>query len=234
MPMTETAVLAAALIGLLHGLEPGHGWPVAVLYSIRSGSPAIRAFFSSSIISISHLVSSVAVVVAYALLKTFLNFTLPYVNYLAGAALAILGVRFLLERSDGMSGNHGHLHEDFGPGEHTHEHAHPSLRRHTHPHKHTRRLIISLYGIAVFALILGFAHEEEFALLAFVIGGVDPLALMLVYASAVTTSLVSVTLMAVAIFQKFEESFHRYETFLPKMSGLVLLVMAASFLVGLR
>jgi len=23
------------LIGLLHGLEPGHGWPVAALYSLR-------------------------------------------------------------------------------------------------------------------------------------------------------------------------------------------------------
>lgn len=232
--MLEAAFLAVAIVGLLHGLEPGHGWPVAVFYSMRSGRPVIRALLSSSVISFFHLVSSVAVVIVYVFLKGLLNFSLPYVNYLAGAALAILGVRFLLEKTDSESGNHDHFHEDFGPGEHIHEHEHPSLGEHTHLHKHTRRLILSLYGIAVFAFVLGFAHEEEFALLALAVGGIDPLALMLVYASAVTIGLVGITLISVKIFRRFEDRLRRYERWLPRVSGLVLLTMAASFLLGLR
>lgn len=232
--MIEAAFVAVALFGLLHGLEPGHGWPVAVLYSIRSHRPVLKALLSSSIISFFHLVSSVAVVAAYVLLKTFTNFTLPYVNYLAAGALAILGLRFLLRRGESIAENHDHFHEDFGPGEHTHEHNHPSLGRHTHLHKHTQRLVLSLYGIAAFAFVIGFAHEEEFALLALAVGGVDPLGLMLVYASAVTAGLVSITLMGLKIYKRFEESLRKHERLLPKVSGLVLLVMAVAFLVGLR
>jgi len=140
----------------------------------------------SSVISLFHLVSSAAVVVAYLFLETSLNFTLPYVSYLAGGTLAALGLRLLRQRPSSAGEDHGHFHEDFGPGEHVHEHEHPSLGAHSHLHKHTRRLILTLYGIAVFALVLGFVHEEEFALLALAVGGVDPLALMLMYASAVT------------------------------------------------
>jgi len=232
--MIEAAFLAVSLIGLLHGLEPGHGWPIAVFYSIRSHRPVLSALLSSSVISFFHLVSSVAVVGAYVFLKVFLNFTLPYVNYLAGGALGLLGVRFLMEKSDSTSENHEHFHEDFGPGEHTHEHAHASLGKHTHLHKHIRRLILSMYGIAVFASVLGFAHEEEFALLALAIGGIDPLALMLVYASAVTIGLVGITLISVKLFKRFEDRFRKYELWLPRVSGLILLVMAASFLLGLQ
>jgi len=232
--MIEAAFLAVSLIGLLHGLEPGHGWPIAVFYSIRSRRPVLSALLSSSVISFFHLVSSVAVVGAYVFLKVFLNFTLPYVNYLAGGVLVLLSVRFLMEKSDSASENHEHFHEDFGPGEHNHEHAHASLGKHEHLHKHTRKLILSIYGIAVFALVLGFAHEEEFALLALAMGGIDPLALMLVYASAVTTGLVAITLISVKLFKRFEDRFRRYERRLPRVSGLILLAVAASFFLGLR
>jgi len=115
--MIEGAFIAVAVVGLLHGLEPGHGWPIAVLYSIRSRRPTLMALVSSSVISIFHLVSSVAVVVAYVLLMNFLSFSLPYVNYLAGLGLAVLGIRCLTEKpKDGEQENHEHFHEDFGPG----------------------------------------------------------------------------------------------------------------------
>jgi ABC-type nickel/cobalt efflux system permease component RcnA len=232
--MIEVAFFAVAVIGLLHGLEPGHGWPVAVLYSIRTTRPVLRALLSSSVISAFHLTSSIAVVAIYVFLKAFWSFSLPYVNYLAGAALAILGVRFLSEKPSSAAENHGHFHEDFGPGEYAHEHEHPSVSRHAHPHRHTRRLVLSLSGIAVFAFVLGFAHDEEFALLALAVGGIDPLALMLVYASAVTIGLVGITLISVRIFARFQHAFRRYEFLLPRVTGLVLLAMAGAFLLGLR
>jgi len=226
--------MAVALVGLLHGLEPGHGWPFAVLYSIRTSRPVPRALLSSSLISFFHLLSSIALVLVYVFLKTLWSFTLPYVNYLAGVTLAILGARSLLRKSDFVGENHGHFHEDFGPGEHLHEHDHPSLGKHKHLHRHTRKIILSLSGIAVLAFALGFAHEEELALLGFAVGGMDPLTLMLVYASAVTVALVGITLTALRVFKRFEDRLVEYEWLLPKVSGLVLLVMAASFLLGLR
>ena len=233
--MIEGAFIAVAVVGLLHGLEPGHGWPIAVLYSIRSRRPTLMALVSSSVISIFHLVSSVAVVVAYVLLMNFLSFSLPYVNYLAGLGLAVLGIRFLTEKpKDGEQENHEHFHEDFGPGEHAHEHEHSGFDKHTHAHKHSRRLILSLSGIAIVALILGFAHEEEFALLALAVGGVDPMGLMLVYAGAVALGLIGVTLVAVRVFGRLEERLRKYQHLIPKISGLILLVMAASFLLGVR
>ena len=40
--MVEVAFLAVTLIGLLHGIEPGHGWPVAMLYATRSSRPYLK------------------------------------------------------------------------------------------------------------------------------------------------------------------------------------------------
>jgi ABC-type Zn2+ transport system substrate-binding protein/surface adhesin len=116
-------------------------------------------------------------------LSTFLDFSLPYISIIAGVAVTILAIRFLLEKSeDELEGNHGHQH--FKGGEHTHTHSHAGIGIHTHKYNHPK-LFLSLSSIAVFAFILGFAHEEEFALLALAIGGINPLILMLTYSIAV-------------------------------------------------
>ena len=232
--MVETAFLAVALIGLLHGLEPGHGWPVAMLYATRSSRPLLKGLVSSWIISAFHLISSVAVVAAYVLLKSYVGFSLPYVNYVAGGALLILAARFLLEKpKDELEDQHGHTHDRF-EGKHEHEHEHPGGVRHTHGHKHARKVYLTLWSIAIFAFILGFAHEEEFALLALAVGGIDPLLLMLTYASAVTVGLIGITLAAVRIYKQLEPRLKKYEHLVPKVSGVILALMAISFLLGLR
>lgn len=172
---------------------------------------------------------------AYMALKAALDFSLPYLNYVAGAALLILGIRYLLERlRDNSEKDHGHLHNDFQEGVHGNEHEHLGGIRHTHPHRHAKGVLISLWGIAVSAFFLGFVHEEEFALLALAVGGVDPLALMLIYGLAVTAGLVRVTMVAGMIYGKVEEKLKRHEGVIPKLSGMILLIMAASFLIGLR
>ncbi len=168
-------------------------------------------------------------------LKAAIDFSLPYLNYVAGAALLILGIKYLLERpGDNSKKAHGHLHGDFEGGVHGHEHEHPGGIRHTHPHRCGNRVLTGLWGIAVSAFFLGFAHEEEFALLALAVGGVDPLALMLIYSLAVTAGLVGVTMAAVMVYGRVEERLKRYESLIPKLSGVILLIMAASFLIGLR
>lgn len=116
----------------------------------------------------------------------------------------------------------------------SHEHSHGDIGLHAHNHKHTKKVFLSLTGIAVFASILGFAHEEELALLALVVGGVDPLALMLTNAGAVTAALIGVTLIAVKAYSKMEEKMKRYGGLIPEISGMILLLIAVSFFLNLR
>ena len=89
-------------------------------------------------------------------------------------------------------------------------------------------------SIAGFALILGFAHEEEFALLALAVGGVDPLILMLTYALAVMAALIGISVLSVIAYSQVESRFKKHEHLIPKVSGLILLLTAATFFLGLR
>jgi nickel/cobalt transporter (NicO) family protein len=54
--------------GLSHGINPSHGWPLALLYAMRSRRSLLSDIVSSSIIAGAHFMSSIAVVVAYILL----------------------------------------------------------------------------------------------------------------------------------------------------------------------
>jgi ABC-type nickel/cobalt efflux system permease component RcnA len=232
--MVESAYLAVALVGLLHGLEPGHGWPIATLYAARFSNSFFRGFLSSWIISIAHLISSIVIVIPFVLLKTYANLTLPYVNYIAGGALILMSLKLFLEKPQGeLEDQHDHLHDSF-EGRHEHEHIHPDGTRHTHRHKHSKRVFLTLSSIAVFALILGFAHEEEFVLLSLAVAGIDPLLLMTSYALAVMASLIGITLTAVRVYKGLEARFKRYEHFIPKISGLILLATGFAFILGLR
>jgi len=233
--MVDPAYIAVVSIGILHGIEPGHGWPIAMVYASSRPHPLTRAFVASWIISIGHLASSIAVVAAYGILSTFLRTSIPYINILAGIALTVLAIRFLVEKPKGeLKENHGHLHDDFKGGKHIHEHLHPDIGTHIHKHKHVKKLFLSLTGIASFAFILGFAHEEEFALLTLAVAGIDPLTLMLTYATVVMAGLIGVTLIAVKAYSKIEEKVKKYEGLIPKISGMILLATAMSFLLGLR
>jgi len=61
----EASIIGVIIIGILHGLEPGHGWPLALLYSAKTTRPIFYAFVSSGILAITHFVSSIAVVIIY-------------------------------------------------------------------------------------------------------------------------------------------------------------------------
>ncbi len=233
--MIESIYFAVAFIGILHGLEPGHGWPIAMLYAGSRPHPLTRAFVSSLIISTAHLVSSITVVATFVILNMFLGFSLPYINIITGIALTILGIKFLIEKpNDEIQKNHGHLHDDFDGGKHIHKHSHLDIGIHSHKHKHVKRMFLSLTGIAVFALILGFVHEEEFTLLAFAVGGIDPLTLMLTYALSVMIALIGVTLVAVKIYSKIDKKMKKFEGLIPKISGVILLFTAIIFFLGIR
>jgi len=223
----ETSLIGVIAIGLLHGLEPGHGWPIALLYSMRTGRPTFYAFISSSIISFFHFISSIAVVLVYFVASSFVDFTSPLLKYVAFAVLVVLAIKLMLEKADDQ---HGHFHDNPQDVEHEHEHEHPETGLHTHMHCHTRRAVLSLRKIASCAFFLGFAHEEEFALLALAVGGVSPLLLMSAYGLSVTASLVAVTVLGIKMYERVKVKVYRYEKYIPKVSGVILLLLAFSVL----
>jgi len=223
MSALETSLIGVIAIGLLHGLEPGHGWPIALLYSVRTGRPTVYAFVSSGIISFFHFISSIAVVLVYFVASSFVDFTSPLLKYVAFAVLVVLAVKLMLEKVDDQ---HDHFHDNPQNLEHEHEHEHPETGFHTHMHCHTKRAVLSLRKIASCAFFLGFAHEEEFALLALAVGGVSPLLLMSAYGLSVTASLVAITVLGIKMYERVKEKIYRYEKYIPKVSGVILLLLA--------
>lgn len=224
--MFNPAYVGVVIIGLLHGFEPGHGWPVAVLYSMKKRNAIASATLSSFIIGIGHLASSIAIVVAYVLLQRWLNFEALWLKYVAAALLLVLAFKLFREKVDDIERQHGHRHESNPEIEHEHEHEHPGQGLHTHKHKHQPAVALTLLGLASFAFILGFAHEEEIALLALVAGGLNAWILMLAYGVAVLLGLMMATIVGVKIYKQFQPKLARYEKYIPKISAGLLVLMA--------
>ncbi len=197
--------MAVAVIGLIHGLEPGHGWPIAALSSLTKERHYLYGGAAAVLIAGAHFVSSIAVLLVYFIASEFIDFSSPYFRYLAAIVLLVLGARMLMEKAEG--GEAGQL-------------------------ERARSGRLGMRQLAAFALVLGFAHEEEFMLLALAVGGVNPLYLMLVYASMVTASLVSVTLMAIKGYSLIESRIKTHERHIPKVTGIILIVLALLFVLG--
>ena len=224
--MFNPAYVGVIMIGLLHGFEPGHGWPVAVLYSMKKRNAVASATLSSSIIGIGHLASSIAVVVAYVLLQRWLNFEAPWIKYIAAALLLVLAFKLFREKMDDLERQHGHSHQANPETEHEHQHEHPGQTRHTHKHRHKAAIMLSLLGLASFAFILGFVHEEEIALLALVAGGLNAWLLMVSYGISVLLGLIMATIAGVKLYQQFQPKLVRYEKYITKISAAILVAMA--------
>jgi nickel/cobalt transporter (NicO) family protein len=227
--------LGVITFGLLHGINPSHGWTVAVLYSIRNKRPLLSSLTSSSLLAGAHFLSSIVVVVAFIFVTMFIQIPQTYLNYAVAAALAILAYIFWKEKAENLiETQHGHLHHDFTEQlEHEHPHWHSGTGNHIHLHLHQKRSLPTLTAIAAFALVLGFAHEEEFVILTLAVGGINPLFLMIAYATAVAVGLIGVTILAVKVYSYIQHKVIQYTKYLPKISALILAAMAVGFAVGL-
>jgi nickel/cobalt exporter len=234
-----TGVIA---FGLLHGINPSHGWPVAILYSMRSKNPLISGILSSSIIASAHFVSSIVVVIAYAFLTSIAIIPQLYLRYGATIALAILAYVFWKERGEDFTyTQHGHFHEEKVASEvtdavqHDHPHWHKDVGFHSHAHTHQRRESPDLKKIASFAFLLGFAHEEEFVILAIAATqATDPVTLIIAYASSVAAALIGITVISMKVYRRFfQYKMIYYSKYLPKITALVLAGMAIGFAIGL-
>ncbi len=236
--MQDAAVIFLGVIafGLLHGINPSHGWTVAVLYSIRNKRPLLSSLTSSSILAGAHFLSSLVVVAAFIFVTMFVQIPQTYLNYAVAAALGILAYLFWKEKGEDLiETQHGHLHHDFIEQmvKHEHTHWHADTGNHAHVHLHQKRSLPTLAAIASFALILGFAHEEEFVILTLAVGGVNPILLMVAYATAVAAGLIGITVLAVKVYSYIQHKVISYTKYLPKISALILAAMALGFAFGL-
>jgi nickel/cobalt exporter len=167
--------------------------------------------------------SSIIVVVAYISVTLYVQLPQLYLNYAAGIALGILAYIFWRDKGEDLiETQHGHLHTHPEKLEHKHIHWHKDLGHHGHLHLHQKRVKPTLSALIAFALVLGFAHEEEFVILALAAGGAEPLLLMVSYAVSVAISLVGATIMVIKVYAYVERRLIAYTRYLPRISALIL------------
>ncbi len=273
-------VVGAVALGAVHGIEPGHGWPVAASYALDQANKWFYGFAASLIIGIGHLISSIAMVGVFFYAKSYFDLTQVNepitvlggvqiggpVSLVAGVLLIALGVR---EYTHGHSHSHGEdahgRSHDHGENGHEHSHGHGEDAHghdedaHGHSHDHGEdaddqshdhgeasgdggghshgnfdaAADRGLFGIAWFAFVLGFAHEEEFEIIALCAGSAYCLELMLAYALTVITGIVALTMLLIAGYQHSEERVERYTPYLPAFSAAVLCIMGVGFIAGI-
>jgi len=146
-----------------------------------------------------------------------------------------------------------HAHEAHSHADHEHGHAHDD-----HDHDHGSGGVVprllslfpgvdlsdghesaeeaaerGLWGIASFAFLLGFAHEEEFEIIALCLGSSYCLELMLAYALTVIAGIVGLTLLLIAGYERYEQRVSHYAQYFPVVSAVVLVAMGLGFVAGL-
>jgi hypothetical protein len=168
------------------------------------------------------------------------------VSLVAGILLIALGVREYRHghahshggsSRGGHSASHDHSHD---ADQHSHSDPHPHNDQHSHDdhhsdHSHDVQDDASergLFGIAWFAFLLGFAHEEEFEIIALCAGSSYCLELMSAYAITVIAGIVGLTMALIAGYERFEAEIEQYAQYLPVFSAAVLVVMGLGFVTG--
>jgi ABC-type nickel/cobalt efflux system permease component RcnA len=242
-------LVGAVALGAVHGVEPGHGWPVAASYALDRTNKWRYGLAASLLIGVGHLVSSIAVVAVFFYAKGYFDLTQinePIrlwgtvtvggpVSLVAGVLLVALGVReYRHGHSHGADAERGHHHPD--EDGHDHEHLHDTPHSGGHDHSHgtlDEAADRDLMGIAWFAFLLGFAHEEEFEIIALCAGSNYCLELMSAYALTVVAGVVGLTMLLIAGYQHHEATVRQYTPYLPVFSATVLVIMGLGFVLGL-
>lgn len=143
----------------------------------------------------------------------------------------------------GHSPDHEHDSEVYHG--HTHDHGHdggglgarvkgfiPFVGGHPHSYDPDDAADRGLLGIAWFAFLLGFAHEEEFEIIALCAGSHYCLELMGAYALTVIIAIVGLTMLLIAGYHHSEERVKQYTPYLPALSATVLTIMGVGFIAG--
>jgi ABC-type nickel/cobalt efflux system permease component RcnA len=211
MEGTPGLFAGAVGLGLLHGIEPGHGWPVAAGWASARRRPWQAGVLAASVIGLGHLLSSMAVVVLFFAAKSWLDFgDSRWLDWVAGGLLLVLAAWQLRGVLRHGHGHHHHHHDEAdAPGTQA-----------------------GIGALALFAFTLGFAHEEEFQIIALCTGSQFCLELMLAYPVAVVVALVMLTLLLIAGLERFSHRLEHAEHHLQLLSAVILALMGTGFFVG--
>ena len=245
-------------LGVVHGVLPDHGWPIAATYALEKPHKWVSGTIAALVLGVGHLVSSVALVLAYFWFAAFAAFAEgPYIKPLAGTLLVALGVYEFLTRNDGHGHGHGggeegHDHaegHDHGDDHHDHateggdDHGHSAggvlatvrgwLPSGGHRHLDEQDAEQGLRTLGVTALVLGFAHEEPIQILAICAGTEFCLELMLVYSLAVIVAILTPTLLLIAGYRSHRERVEQYTPYLPTITAFVLVLVGLAFIFGI-
>ena len=90
------------IFGLSHGINPSHGWTIAVLYALQSKRSLFSSILSSGILASAHFLSSIVVVLAFIVFSTYIYIPQNYLNYAAAIALGILAFMFCREKPNDL------------------------------------------------------------------------------------------------------------------------------------
>ena len=264
-------LLGSVALGAVHGIEPGHGWPVAASYALDQTNKWFSGLAASLLIGVGHLISSLAMVGVFFYAKSYFSLTQVNdpltvfggvqiggpVSLVAGVLLIGLGIREYKHGHSHGSSDHEHAHDDHSSHE-SGSHAGADHSHDTHPqssvddglgsrltralpsiggdaHNHDASTEVAergLFGIAWFAFLLGFAHEEEFEIIALCAGSNYCLSLMSAYAITVICGIVGLTMLLIAGYQHHEETVSQYTPYLPVVSAAVLTIMGLGFIIG--
>lgn len=58
-------LIGAVALGAIHGVEPGHGWPVTATYALNRTNEWFYGLVSSFILGVGHLLSSLIMVAVF-------------------------------------------------------------------------------------------------------------------------------------------------------------------------
>lgn len=258
----ELGLVAGVIgLGIVHGVLPDHGWPIAATYALDKRRKWLHGVAAGLILGTGHLVSSVALVLAYFWVSRFAEFAEgPWMGVLAGTLLILLGINEYINGGHGDGHIHDGDHDHEGHHEehesHHEEHQHDSDHDHPAHHDHEEDAGIvgqirsylpgggghqhldeshaqqGLFTLGSTALLLGFAHEEPIQILAICAGTTFCLELMLIYSLAVIVAILAPTLLLIAGYEHYRETVERYTPYLPTITAIVLVAMGLAFVFG--
>ncbi len=256
----ELGLVAGVIgLGIVHGVLPDHGWPIAATYALDKRRKWLHGVAAGLILGTGHLVSSVALVLAYFWVSRFAEFAEgPWMGVVAGCLLILLGVNEYVNGGHGdghiHDGDHDHEEHESHHEEHhhdgDHDHHHPAHHDHEedagilgrlrsylpggggHQHLDETHAEQGLFTLGSTALLLGFAHEEPIQILAICAGTTFCLELMLIYSLAVIVAILAPTLLLIAGYEHYRETVERYTPYLPTITAIVLVAMGLAFVFG--
>jgi ABC-type nickel/cobalt efflux system permease component RcnA len=131
------ALFAAAGLGGLHALSPGHGKAVVGAYLVGSRGTARHAAFLGLTVTITHTlgVFALGLVTLFASQYVLPERLFPILSLTSGAIVLVIGLSLFVRRLRAALGTAAPDHEHEHGHEHTHQHPHE--HGHSHPHEHT-------------------------------------------------------------------------------------------------